>query len=99
MRRPAGRSTRGSISRTLGQIGGLLPTPGGVGGTEAGLIGALVLYGAAAPATAAVLAYRVFQLGLPVIFGVIAFARIRKRLADPALRADVEERFRRDPPA
>jgi uncharacterized membrane protein YbhN (UPF0104 family) len=30
----------------LGQLGGLLPVPGGVGGTDGALIGALVLFGA-----------------------------------------------------
>ena len=69
------------LAYTLGQVGSLIPTPGGVGGTEGGLIGMFVVYGApAAPAAAAVLAYRVFQLGLPVIFGLLAFREIRRRL-------------------
>jgi uncharacterized membrane protein YbhN (UPF0104 family) len=38
----------------IGQMGGLLPIPGGVGGIDGGLIGALVVFGApAAPAAAA----------------------------------------------
>jgi uncharacterized membrane protein YbhN (UPF0104 family) len=54
-----------------------------------------VVYGApAATATAAVLAYRVFQVGLPAIFGLIAFAQIRRRLRDDELRAAVAARFR-----
>jgi uncharacterized membrane protein YbhN (UPF0104 family) len=82
------------LAYTLGQAGALIPTPGGLGGTEGGLIGFLVLYGApAAPAAAAVLGYRVFQLGLPTIFGVIAFARIRHRLGDEARTAEVAARF------
>ena len=56
-----------------------------------------VLYGAQpAPAAAAVLAYRVFQLGLPTIFGVIAFNRIRRRLRDDELRAAVAARCSQD---
>jgi uncharacterized membrane protein YbhN (UPF0104 family) len=82
------------LAYTLGQVGALLPTPGGLGGTEGGLIGMFVLYGAlAAPTTAAVLAYRVFQLGVPTFFGLIAFARIRRRLRDADLTAEVAARF------
>lgn len=82
------------LAYTLGQVGALIPTPGGVGGTEGGLIAMLVLYGTdAGTATAAVLAYRVFQLGLPTVFGLIAFARIRKRLRDEEQTAAVAARF------
>ena len=78
------------LAYTLGQVGSLIPTPGGVGGTEGGLIGMFVVYGApAAPAAAAVLAYRVFQLGLPVIFGLLAFREIRRRLRNEAETAAV----------
>jgi uncharacterized membrane protein YbhN (UPF0104 family) len=82
------------LAYTLGQVGALIPTPGGLGGTEGGLIGMFVVYGAsAAPAAAAVLAYRVFQLGLPALFGLIAFGRIGRRLRDDELTAAVAARF------
>jgi glycosyltransferase 2 family protein len=65
----------------IGQLGGLVPLPGGIGGIEGGLIGALVLYGSPlALATAAVLAYRVVQLGMPAILGSVAFLALRRRL-------------------
>jgi len=65
----------------IGQLGGLVPLPGGIGGIEGGLIGALALYGSPlAQATAAVLAYRVVQLGLPAILGSVAFLQLRHRL-------------------
>jgi uncharacterized membrane protein YbhN (UPF0104 family) len=65
----------------IGQLGGLIPLPGGVGGTDGGLIGALVLYGSPlATATAAVLAYRVFQVAVPAILGAIAFVGLRHTL-------------------
>ncbi|MGI8428119.1 MAG: lysylphosphatidylglycerol synthase domain-containing protein, partial [Solirubrobacteraceae bacterium] len=58
----------------IGQLGGLIPLPAGFGGTDGGLIGAMVLYGSSlSQAAAAVLAYRVFQLGVPAILGAIAF--------------------------
>ncbi|HEU4977879.1 MAG TPA: lysylphosphatidylglycerol synthase domain-containing protein, partial [Solirubrobacteraceae bacterium] len=66
----------------IGQLGGLIPLPGGIGGTDGGLIGALVLYGAPlSQATAAVLAYRAFQLGIPALLGTAAFVQLRRRLA------------------
>ena len=75
---------------TLGHAGALLPTPGGVGGTEGGLIGSFVAYGAPLDVTAAaVLGYRVFQLGLPATLGLLSMVKIRRDLAqtDPAVVA------------
>ena len=37
----------------IGQLGGLLPIPGGIGGIDGGLIGTLIVYGAPAAVTAA----------------------------------------------
>lgn len=66
----------------IGQLGGLIPLPGGIGGTDGGLIGAMVLYGSSlSQATAAVLAYRAFQLGIPAILGTVAFGHLRTTLA------------------
>ena len=69
------------MAYVLGQLGGLVPLPGGVGGTDGGLVAALALYGTPlATATAAVLAYRAFQLGVPALAGTIAFGRLRQTL-------------------
>lgn len=66
----------------IGQLGGLIPLPGGIGGIDGGLIGALTLYGSPlSQATAAVLAYRVVQLGIPAILGSIAFVQLRHTLS------------------
>jgi uncharacterized membrane protein YbhN (UPF0104 family) len=63
----------------IGQLGGLLPIPGGIGGITGGLIGTLVVYGAPAAGTAAaVLAYQVILFWLPLIVGGIAFAALRR---------------------
>jgi uncharacterized membrane protein YbhN (UPF0104 family) len=73
----------------IGQLGGLLPLPGGVGGIDGGLIGTLIVYGApAAPTAAAVLAYRVILFWLPLIGGTIAFLSLRRAL-DRAERPDL----------
>jgi uncharacterized membrane protein YbhN (UPF0104 family) len=71
-----------TFAYVIGQLGGLIPLPGGIGGTDGGLIGAMVLYGSPlSQATAAVLAYRAFQVGLPAVFGTIAFVRLRSELS------------------
>jgi uncharacterized membrane protein YbhN (UPF0104 family) len=63
----------------IGQLGGLLPIPGGVGGIDGGLIGTLIVYGAPAAGTAAaVLAYRVILFWLPLIVGAAAFVGLRR---------------------
>ena len=72
----------------IGQMGGLLPLPGGLGGIDGGLIGTLIVYGAPVAATAsAVLAYRVVLFWLPLIGGAIGFAALRRALADKDSRA------------
>jgi uncharacterized membrane protein YbhN (UPF0104 family) len=66
----------------IGQLGGLIPLPGGIGGTDGGLIGGLVLYGAPlSQAVAAVLVYRAFQLCMPSLLGAVAFVQLRRRLS------------------
>jgi len=58
----------------IGQMGGALPIPGGVGGIDLGLTGMMAAYGAPVAATAAaVLAYRVILFWLPLIVGGPAF--------------------------
>jgi hypothetical protein len=62
----------------IGQLGNWFPVPGGIGGTELGLVGALVLYGLPAlTATAAVLLYRVIELWVPAVLGIAAFVQLR----------------------
>ncbi|HEX8104813.1 MAG TPA: flippase-like domain-containing protein [Solirubrobacteraceae bacterium] len=68
----------------LGQLGGLLPLPGGIGGIDGGLIGALVVYGApAAASAAAVFAFRIILFWLPLVIGAYAFVRLRRALNQP----------------
>ena len=68
----------------IGQLGGLLPIPGGIGGIDGGLFGTLVVYGTPAAVTAAaVLAYRVILFWLPLLVGAFAFVSLRRGLNDP----------------
>ena len=74
----------------IGQLGGLLPLPGGFGGIDGGLIGTLIVFGAPAAATAAaVLAYRLILFWLPLAVGGIAFASLRRGLTVAPVRADL----------
>jgi uncharacterized membrane protein YbhN (UPF0104 family) len=82
------------LAYTLGHAGALLPTPGGIGGTEGGLIGLFVACGTPLSlATAAVLGYRVFQLGLPAILGGACLLRIRHYLSSEVSTAAVAAHF------
>ena len=58
----------------VGLLGNLLPLPGGIGGVDGGMIGALVAFGVSGSlALIAVLTYRFFAFWLPTIPGVIAY--------------------------
>ena len=66
----------------IGQLGNLIPLPGGIGGTEGALIGVFALYGVnVSQATAAVLLYRLFQLAIPALLGAPAFIMLRRKLS------------------
>jgi uncharacterized protein (TIRG00374 family) len=68
----------------IGQLGGLLPLPGGLGGIDGGLIGTLVVYGTPVAVTvAAVLIYRVILFWLPLLAGTVAFISLRRGLNRP----------------
>lgn len=65
----------------IGQLGNLVPLPGGIGGTEGALVGVFALYGVnVSDAAAAVLIYRLFQLAIPALLGAPAFVMLRRRL-------------------
>jgi len=63
----------------VGFLGNLLPLPGGIGGVDGGMIGALLAFGVDAPlAVPAVLSYRLFAFWLPTIPGAIAYFQLRR---------------------
>ncbi len=65
----------------IGQLGGNLPMPGGIGGVDLGLIGTFTLYHQPlAATTAAVLVYHAISLWVPGLIGSIAFVRLRRTL-------------------
>jgi uncharacterized membrane protein YbhN (UPF0104 family) len=73
-----------TMAYLIGQLGGLIPIPGGLGVVDGGLLGALSLYGVPlSVAAAAVLLYRAIWLLLPAILGTIAFLLLRRHLDEP----------------
>jgi uncharacterized protein (TIRG00374 family) len=74
----------------IGQLGGALPLPGGIGGIDGGLIGTLIVYGAPAAATAAaVVSYRVILFWLPLLIGGVSFLSLRRELGREDGRRDL----------
>ncbi len=66
----------------VGILGNLLPLPGGLGGVEGGMIGALVAFGVEFNlAVLAVLSYRAISFWLPTIPGVVAYFQLRRTVA------------------
>jgi uncharacterized protein (TIRG00374 family) len=64
-------------------LANLLPIPGGIGGVDGGMIGALAAFGVpAGTAVLAVLAYRLFAFWLPTVPGVIAYFQLRRRVQE-----------------
>jgi uncharacterized protein (TIRG00374 family) len=69
----------------IGELGGLIPVPGGIGGVDAGLVGTLALYNVSLTSAAgAVLAYRAIALWVPAVIGGLAFLVLRRTLRDEA---------------
>ncbi len=77
-----------AVGYLIGQLGGNLPVPGGIGGVDVGLIGTFALYHQPlAATTAAVLTYHAIALWIPGLLGSLAFVQLRRTLrreAQPA---------------
>jgi uncharacterized membrane protein YbhN (UPF0104 family) len=70
-----------ALAYLIGELGGLIPVPGGLGGVDAGLLGTLVLYHVSITSAAgAVLAYRAIALSVPAVIGAVAFVALRRTL-------------------
>jgi uncharacterized protein (TIRG00374 family) len=74
-----------AMAYLIGELGGLIPVPGGIGGVDAGLVGTLLLYHVSITSAAgAVLAYRAIALWVPAVVGGGAFVLLRRTLRDEA---------------
>ncbi len=69
------------IAYIVGYLANAIPVPGGVGVLDAGLVGALALYGVPlAHAAAAVLVYHAIAFWLPALGGALGYLRVRPQL-------------------
>ena len=69
------------LAYNIGHLAKLIPIPGGIGTLDAGLTGALVLYGVSPTrAAGAVLLYHAIGLWVPALGGLSAYLRLRPRL-------------------
>jgi uncharacterized membrane protein YbhN (UPF0104 family) len=69
------------MSYFLGTLGSLLPLPGGIGGVEGGMIGALAAFGIpGGRAVAGVLAYRAISFWLPTLPGIGGYLALRGKV-------------------
>ncbi len=74
----------------VGMLANLLPLPGGIGGVDGGMIGALVAFGVGGGlALIAVLMYRLLAFWLPSIPGVVAYFQLRRTVGRWGVRAEV----------
>jgi uncharacterized membrane protein YbhN (UPF0104 family) len=72
------------LAYSIGYAANSLPIPGGVGVLDAGLTGALVLYGVSpVHAAAAVIVYHAIAFWVPGLGGLLAYLRLRPRLLAP----------------
>ncbi|MDP9385626.1 MAG: flippase-like domain-containing protein [Actinomycetota bacterium] len=63
----------------VGMLGNLLPLPGGIGGVDGGMIGALVAFGVdGGLAVVSVLIFRAYTFWLPTLPGAIAYLQLRR---------------------
>jgi uncharacterized membrane protein YbhN (UPF0104 family) len=73
----------------VGMLGNLLPLPGGLGGVEGGMIGALAAFDVNFNLSVlAVLSYRAISFWLPTVPGAVAYFQLRRTVA----------RWRQEPP-
>ncbi len=69
------------MSYFIGTLGSLLPLPGGIGGIEGGMIGALAAFGVPGDhAVVGVLAYRAISFWLPTAPGIAGYVALRHRV-------------------
>ena len=70
-----------TLGYSIGYAANALPIPGGIGVLDAGLTGALVLYGVSpVHAAAAVIVYHAIAFWVPGLGGLLAYLRLRPRL-------------------
>ncbi len=71
-----------AVAFFVGMLANLLPLPGGVGGVDGGMVGALIAFGVEPElALLAVLGYRGFVFWMPIIPGALGYLALRRTVA------------------
>jgi uncharacterized membrane protein YbhN (UPF0104 family) len=71
-----------TVAYFVGMLANTLPLPGGVGGVDGGMVGALIAFGVEPElALLSVLAYRGFAFWLPIVPGALAYLGLRRTVA------------------
>ena len=71
-----------TVAYFVGMLANTLPLPGGVGGVDGGMVGALIAFGVEPElALIAVLGYRGFAFWLPILPGAVAYLGLRRTVA------------------
>jgi uncharacterized membrane protein YbhN (UPF0104 family) len=71
-----------TVAYFVGMLANTLPLPGGVGGVDGGMVGALIAFGIEPElALISVLAYRGFAFWLPIAPGALAYVGLRRTVA------------------
>ena len=79
------------LAYSVGYAANSLPIPGGIGVLDAGLTGALVLYGVSpVHAAAAVIVYHAIAFWIPGLGGMAAYMRLRPRLLRAGARTSTD---------
>jgi uncharacterized membrane protein YbhN (UPF0104 family) len=69
------------VAYLAGYMANAIPVPGGIGVLDAGLVGALAIYGLPVThAAAAVLVYHAIAFWIPTLGGALGYARLRRQL-------------------
>ena len=80
-----------TLAYSIGYAANWVPIPGGIGVLDAGLTGALVLYGVSpVHAAAAVIVYHAIAFWVPGIGGMLAYLRLRPRLLRAGARTPTD---------
>lgn len=70
------------VAYFVGMLANTLPLPGGVGGVDGGMVGALIAFGVEPElALISVLGYRGFAFWLPIVPGALAYLGLRRTIA------------------
>jgi len=71
-----------TVAYFVGMLANTLPLPGGVGGVDGGMVGALIAFGVEPElALIAVLGYRGFAFWLPIVPGAVAYLGLRRTVS------------------